>query len=613
MKKIITLIISISLVIIGVSIYCKKAQKKEVSQEKTYASEVKEDTIRFYPTGKFEDQVPNAITIQLPSGKEIEPNTILSGSIVRECINIEPKVKGNIIWIDSKTFEFRFDEALEPETKYTIQVKCLPFDEKKKEDIKKLEFNFTTPEFKLLSGYVKEWNENKIIAMLHFNYPIDGNEIGDYVEILEKNNKRIGLQSVYVSKEDSKIAVLEFRNISDSYKIRLRKGLPIKDKNVGLKEDSYYGLARSYGELTITGVSPIEGDEHYFLRVFLYADKAKALLFDAEKIKPYIIINPALQFRIVSSEAGLDIYGDFHSERAYEVKILAGLQSIEGYQLKNSFAYTVEIPSASPKLSFAVQGMYLGKRGGVKIPVRIRKVEKIYVSIRRMPFDNISIWYSDKGGDRWGFHDLSEPVVSKIIQVKSDERNKLYWLDLDTIFNTKEEGIYLLNISTKGSEQENESNWEEGYYDYDDSSKATDTMLLIISDLSIIAKNSSNKIYVWTIDAATLQPKTGTKVTLKSKINALMGSCTTDSKGFCQIPYSNEREREPYLLLAKNNEEFSFLYFEKTLLSQSNFEVSGGIIPKNKYLCYYYSERDLYRPCETIHFAIILREYGTYK
>ncbi len=613
MKKIIILIISMSLVIIGVSIYCKKAQKKEVEKEKIYASESKEDNIRYYPSGKLGNQVPTGITVQLPEKKEIAPNTILSGSTVKACLDIEPKVKGNIIWIDSNTFEYRFDEVLEPQTKYTIQIKCVPLYEGKKEEIEKLEFNFITPDFKLLSGYAKEWDERRIIALFHFNYPLDSSEIGDFVEVFDKRNNRIGLQSVYVSREDSKVAVLKFKNLSDSYKIRFKKGLPIKDKNVGLKEDEYYELNRSYGELTITGISPVEGEENYFLRIFLHAAEEKTLLFNAEKIKSYIIIEPAIPFKIVSSEAGLDLYGDFRSDEVYDVKILAGLQSIEGYQLKNDFAHSIEIPSASPKLSFAVQGLYLGKRGGAKIPIRIRKIKELYVSIRRMPPDNISIWYSDKRGERWGFYHLSEPVASKIIKVNADDRNKLYWLDLDTIFNTKEEGIYLINVSTKGSEKRNEDYWEEDYYEYEDYSRATDTMILIISDLSIIAKNSSDRVYVWTVDATSLQPKKATKIILKSKVNAIMGSCTTDSKGYCVIPYSKERERDPYLLLAKNNKEFSFLYFEKTMLSQNNFEVSGNIIPKSKYVGYFYPERDLYRPGEAVHFAIIIREFGTYK
>ncbi len=92
-----------------------------------------------------------------------------------------------------------------------------------------------------------------------------------------------------------------------------------------------------------------------------------------------------------------------------------------------------------------------------------------------------------------------------------------------------------------------------------------------------------------------------------------MGACTTNTEGFCKLKYSNDYGRIPYILTAVKDNNFSFIYFNSSTLSTHEFDVSGGFIPKNKYIGYSYLERDLYRPGETINFAIILREYNTYK
>lgn len=504
-----------------------------------------------------------------------------------------------------------------PETEYKVSLTCLPFQDRQEKIDEKISFSFITPPIQLINGYIRVWGKNEVQSIIKWNYPLSESEIADYIDIYDAEGEEVKAKSIVVYPGDPNSVEITLKNISSEYSLEFKAGMPIKNNKSTLKKGIEYNLSAPIGNLYLSGLSVIEGTDNYVISLHCNIGGRKYCLFDVDKIASYIRLEPSIAFTIASYGNIIEIHANFEFERTYNLYISAGLITTDGYQLYGDYHQSITIPKPSAKLAFAIQGLYLGKKGGTKLPLKVRNIKKIAISISRMPKENIPYWYFDKNESSWGFKRLSEKIVKeKIINVDVGNETKLYWLDLKDFINIEETGIYEIvgkEVYPKKNKDQDYNKYDDYYDNYYSNSEVATKTLVIISDISIIAKRTSSSVYVWALNSSTLAPENNVKAKLLSDKNIVMGACTTDSNGVCKLSFRNDYDRIPYILTAIKDNNFSFIYFNSSTLSTHEFDVSGGTIPNNKYVGYSYLERDLYRPGEIINFALIVREYGSYK
>ncbi|HUM68824.1 MAG TPA: Ig-like domain-containing protein, partial [Chloroflexota bacterium] len=137
--------------------------------------------------------------------------------------------------------------------------------------------------------------------------------------------------------------------------------------------------------------------------------------------------------------------------------------------------------------------------------------------------------------------------------------------------------------------------------------------VFIVADTSLMVKQTYDALYIWATDIATGLPVAGRTITVYNEREQPQGTAVTDENGFATIPYISPGLDLQKLLLVSNAP------------GQSGFGLTftgwfGAIRGANwgqqerPYAAYFYTDRPIYRPGDTVYFRGIVRDtnYGRY-
>ncbi len=333
--------------------------------------------------------------------------------------------------------------------------------------------------------------------------------------------------------------------------------------------------------------------------------------------------------------------------------IKKGLKGLGGYTLKDTFSAVVQVPNYTPELLFMSEGSILTLSGEHKLSVLSRNVKKIkYVIARILPSNSnmlvSKLAQSESFSKPYIYSDL-EHSVSEIFEETSsvnfeDAASTNYgYLDLNTYIKGGR-GLYYVRAyrfesnedasSASYSEDEGSDFYDEnGSYDHsetNDSSaliyptsndkeekgrfKLTDTRLVMITDLGIIAKATSDKTTILFVqNLSSGQPVDGAKILVLGRNGLPIIETETDSQGRAEISDLSHfiNEKEPIAFVAKRNDDIAYLPYQMSerLLSYSRFDVGGEFEESSgdAINAMLFSDRGIYRPGESINIGILLR------
>jgi uncharacterized protein YfaS (alpha-2-macroglobulin family) len=124
--------------------------------------------------------------------------------------------------------------------------------------------------------------------------------------------------------------------------------------------------------------------------------------------------------------------------------------------------------------------------------------------------------------------------------------------------------------------------------------------LVMVTDLVLVTRTSSGNVVAYVVDRVTGQPVAGAKVDAGFG-QKLVDSQTTDANGTAQLTVAGDKsEQDNFWVVAGKGSEFAASTPSSWALTYS---ASG------KYAGYVYTERPVYRPADTMHWKVILREH----
>ncbi|HID56432.1 TPA: hypothetical protein EYP37_07870 [Candidatus Poribacteria bacterium] len=558
------------------------------------------------PTGRLINRMPTEVVFRVSSTKGIpvEVGREIPSSVVERCIRFNPDVPGRVVWLSQNNFAYQFQQPLMPNKRYDFQVKGIPVSEDKIVEVKPKSFYFSTPGFDVLSAYLLNWSGPELSAQVRWNLPIRWIGAEDLISVTGESGEPVRVTSLRRG-GDMTSFILSFRNTGDKvYLIKIKRGFSSTVPGVKLEREVTLKLAVPKRELYISRVSSEESEAGYAINVICNVQGAAEVRLE-RKVERYVDLRPPVKVEVEYHPHGFRLIGPFLPEQTYELTIRAGL-SAEGATLRRDFTTKVKIPAPSPRVQFAVRGRYLGRNLGLKLPLRLRSVSEISVGIWRLPPENI-LWASP---NMWKhLIQYAEPVVRERripVEVTKGE-TKLIWLKLSDLIDTSEPGVYMIHASRVVPEEERR---RRRYYEW---GQTSDSAIVIITDMALIAKRSRDKVWVWAVDARSAEPRPRVQLNLYSQRNVLMGSGMTNGEGFCEISFEPIRDRRPSLITARQGQDFTYLAFSSSEISLEPFSVSGFKPGEANYRAYFYPERNLYRPGETIHFAVLLRRESTFR
>ncbi|HEX9740513.1 MAG TPA: MG2 domain-containing protein, partial [Ignavibacteriaceae bacterium] len=164
-------------------------------------------------------------------------------------------------------------------------------------------------------------------------------------------------------------------------------------------------------------------------------------------------------------------------------------------------------------------------------------------------------------------------------------------INLDKALNQRFQGIYIVNVRS------NEERW------------VTDSKIISISDLGIIAKRSANQVTVFVNSISGAEPVEGVEVSVISSNNQVILSGKTNREGVLIFDNIKPQTEGFYgrLITVEKEGDFNFIDLNRTRIETSRFDIGGIYEYSTDYSTYTYSERNLYRPGEKVNLTTIVR------
>ena len=555
---------------------------------------------------------------------------------------ISPSVKGKVVALSSNTLAFVPEQSLKQNTEYRIKLKLSKII-KTPENLSEFKFSVKTlkQDFSIatldLQSYSKEWQF--LNAVIQTSDHLDFETAKKLVEV-DQNGKKLKLR---FDKEMS--SSTEFKFVIDSIKREIEdstikiswNGNPYDIDEKGSMDFDIPGK----NNFKIIGAEV--ADENNQTLHINFSDPIKKGQDLSGLVTVETASNPkfAIQGNVLKVFFSESLKGDLLLE------VFQGIQSEDGYKMKNNYAEKVSFNQLKPGIRFIKNGTILPSSNNLKINFEAANLKAVDVKVYKIYKNNILQFLQDNNlNGKRDLRKVSAPVAKQTINLQEKKlSNYSKWnafaLDLAKIINPEPGAIYRVELSFKktyslykceqASTQTDESDDEEedevrsvdeDYYDYywyddyewqDRQDACSDSyyrrgpigMNVLASDLGVIAKRGENGSYFVAVNnIVTTSPVSGATVDFYDYQQQKLASAKTGSEGTVSVAI----EKYAYFAIVSKDNQATYVKLDDGYsLSVSNFDVSGEKLQKGL-KGYVYGERGVWRPGDTLFIGFILND-----
>ncbi|GAB7082408.1 alpha-2-macroglobulin family protein [Megalodesulfovibrio paquesii] len=330
---------------------------------------------------------------------------------------------------------------------------------------------------------------------------------------------------------------------------------------------------------------------------------------DMGSARDFLEVTPAVPFSVTTWDNMLLLHGKFEPGQSYHIVMAQGLRGRDGSLLPQLRLADVRMPDLGPTLDFEGKGLFLSKAGFRTLRLKSTNVESARLSVDRVYPNNLHLLvYSLYSQELLDTAFDGAPISSylgdklqekQLVFPKEKNAEHMTTLPLDELIAQGETGLFRVAVDSN-----------EDYERYYHGRRTSAQRWVLMTDIGLVAKKGVDELLVSAASLDSLAPLAGVKMTLLSHQNQPLASGVTDADGLWKAPLDKTRleKHRPYLLVAEKGEDFSFLLFDQFRIDQTGQDVGGQAVAGAGYTAYLYGERDLYRPGETAHGVVLLRD-----
>lgn len=562
------------------------------------------------------DEVPQLGNLVFRFSKPLVKDSLLDQWDSTAYISFEPAIPGRFRWEHTDELVFSPAQPLAPATSYKAKLskELLRFSAFDKIE-KAADVHFNTADLKLentnTTWVLKDPNSKTAVPQvdLYFNYPVAAAALKDKLAILlDGKPANYTLQTV---SDGNKVSLwvegLKTEDRDYELKISLEKGLlPEGGSNPSKEKTETKAVIPSPFTLTINDIN----SEHDGSTGTITVRTSQQIV--PENLSTFIKFDPAVKFTVEPADDGFVISSDaFDATKSYELTLTKGLRGKIGGVLKDDYHNSFAFGKMEPAINFVNrQAVYLAGQGNKNIEVKIVSVAKIKVVVSKIYENNLlnaqrnGYYPRESSGGGEGEYDYEgssgdDGIAGDVIYEKEIETRTLPKSGSARLFNfniddklPEFKGIYHIKIKSS-----------EDYW-------VSDSRFISLTDLGLIAKEGSDKIFVFVNSLKTAEAVTGVNVLAYGSNNQLLGTASTGADGVAEINYTKKEFAgfKPAMIIAKTENDFTYLPFNSTRVNTSRFEVGGKHINSTGLDAFIYAERDIYRPGERVNFSVVMRD-----
>ncbi|MCF6294694.1 MAG: MG2 domain-containing protein [Flavobacteriaceae bacterium] len=596
--------------------------------------------------------------------KDVE-GWVANNEILDNLVSISPKVKGALMVKTPRTITFVPNEALKPDTEYTVTIKLNELRPNIPPEFQNYTFQFKTikPNFSVvthhLQSYNKEWQYIEGTVNL-----ADATKLDDVKMLLMASQKGSDLSIKWDESNDIS-TVFEFkidsvnRKIDDSEIKFVWNGKSINASNKGENTITIPGI----NNFTIVDVSVVQSPEQHLSINF--SDRLKK----QQNFDGLVTIQNVKTPKFIVSGNVLKIYPDTRIVGNIQIDVFQGIKNNEGFKLKQPFSELVSFEELKPQVQLITGAGILPNSQDLKFNFEAVNLKAVDVRVIKIFENNVLQFLQDNNlgsNNEGGIRRVGRRIVKKTIPlIKNDIDNtgkwKAYSIDLSSYFKADLGAIYRIELSykkafslydcatnnTSVANFDDEYYYEDEYYDTDLRESNTDdedfreeaywdnvtynyrrytynwrerdnpchdayynydrivSSNLIASNIGVIAKRGNNKSYYFAVtNILTTNPIANATVELFNYQQQPIKKTTTDSEGLTIIDADNQA----YFAIVTKGKETSYIKLsDGNSLSMSKFNVSGKTLQRGL-KGFIYGERGVWRPGDSLHLTFMLND-----
>jgi len=402
--------------------------------------------------------------------------------------------------------------------------------------------------------------------------------------------------------------------VGNGWKLMIASGIPSADGSFHLREKS---------EVSIGDVTPfvVEAATAHNL-----INSGATLRFVFSKPVPRSLTNDFVKWIELSDTPtnlkaqvwgrNLALSGDFKSGTSETVTFRPGFPSTQPFTLQGSNVFELTIPHVSPRLYFSQLACDQLAGGNRTFPLLSVNVQQLRIRAKLMdPAAAIHALrgygsYFASANDRHENLDWTEPYRAIDYNVlpgvtifdktndlgadaaESDQGQKMN-LDWDELLSGRRAGVVFLDARAVNNDQ----------------NPALGTQALIqLTDLGLVWMTSASGVDAYVFSHVTGRPVSGAKACLMTDENQTLAEAVTDANGRVHMPAATNAN----WLTAQSGDDFHAVQLDQNRIWQYQLDMptTSPNEPEDLRRVMLFSDRDLYRPGESLHLEAIVRHWS---
>ena len=384
-------------------------------------------------------------------------------------------------------------------------------------------------------------------------------------------------------------------------------------------------------------------------------------LDSSQEINGLISLSPSTEITLNINSNVVSIFPVQRLQGSVDINIEQSVKNNKGINLATSFLKKLDFTSIQPAISLEGNGIIIPSSKNLIFPFKAANLKAVDLQIVRI-FENNLPYFLQENDIRGGYtiKRFGRPVYSgRVDLVSGSPINSgvwnLYTIDLSDYIDVEPGILYKVSLGMRKSYslstcggtgeiskyeealqredgQKNDS-WDDpdNYYDDNDneiyysfgfswrdqddpcndayySPDKKRSRNVLASNLGLIAKKGDDNIlHVMVNDLLSALPVNEASIEIYDFQMQIIASGKTNQDGsaalFC--------EKKPFLIIAKKEKDRNYLKInDGSSLSLSSFDVSGNK-PENGIKAFIYGERDVWRPGDSIHLSVFIKDMMT--
>jgi len=333
-----------------------------------------------------------------------------------------------------------------------------------------------------------------------------------------------------------------------------------------------------------------------------------AYAYSNKKIKEYIKVVPHHDFSVSWNYNEICI-NNLKPNSQYKINLYKNMP-LDKRVLDKDYMFVQKTLNYKPSLDFPEEGYILPTKGEISIPIKSMNVKKVSVSLYRINnrnlMNSINRYGLVRNIDAYSFEKIKEEkgylLWEKKLSIPKNILNTEVFtsIPLGEFLEQRESGIYILYAKMLDSDGEE-------IYEYN-----TQMQWFMVSDIGLYTLKSDEGLKVITKRLSTAKPYNAVKLELVAKNNEILETLISKN-GEAFFPsnllhgFGGLKAKAIYAY--GENNDFSVLNLSKPAHDLSDRGVLGRE-NRGEYDAFIYSNRDIFKPSESITFHALLRNHS---